>query len=485
MDKINDKPILTAEHFYKFFQCPHWIWYDLYGDPAHKKEEASPLLQLIYKGKVSESEELLKKHRQFETIEQDMYKDLEEAFLATLEMMKAGKNIYHGALMDGHWVGMPDFLEARPGKSKLGEHYYVVYDIQNSLELRDDLKFQLIFYSLILEKIQGVMPKEAYVIDLEGNERSFLVEEYLDYFHLTKDKIEKILDGEKPAPFLKSGCKRTPWYSLCMSDAKDCGDVSLIYRISQADQRRLYEVGLKTVEDLAKANPDELQSLLEEWQYDKIIRFVNQAQSLVDQKPLVLRKPMFPEVETEVYFDIESDPTRDISYLFGMLVRNTKTGETKYVNYFADDKEGEKEVWDKFLKFIDGLDDFVIYHYAFYEKMVFEKLANRYGAPYEVANKFKEQSIDLHNKLVDSVILPLYFYNLKDVARYFGFEWDDPDAGGAESVAWYNDFQKKGDKDIKKKIIRYNEDDVRATMLIKDWLSEHGPQKLKETLDAE
>ena len=27
-----DKQKLTAEHFYKFFQCPHWIWYDIYED---------------------------------------------------------------------------------------------------------------------------------------------------------------------------------------------------------------------------------------------------------------------------------------------------------------------------------------------------------------------------------------------------------------------------------------------------------------------
>ena len=34
-----------------------------------------------------------------------------------------------------------------------------------------------------------------------------------------------------------------------------------------------------------------------------------------------------------------------------------------------------------------------------------------------------------------------------------------------------------------KKIMRYNEDDVRATLLIKEWLEKHGPGKVKESLD--
>ena len=31
--------------------------------------------------------------------------------------------------------------------------------------------------------------------------------------------------------------------------------------------------------------------------------------------------------------------------------------------------------------------------------------------------------------------------------------------------------------------MRYNEDDVRATLLIKEWLEKHGPGKVKESLD--
>lgn len=479
-----EKPKLTAEHFYKFFQCPHWIWYDIYGD-AQKKKHVPPLLDMIYKGKMIDAESGLGKHKQFEQIKPELTRDLDEAFLATLELMKQGKNIYHGVLMHEDWVGMPDLLEARPGKSDLGDFYYVVYDAQRSLDLRDEFKFQLIFYSLILERLQGVRPTHAYVIDPEGNERSFLVNDFMDQFHLSLGQIEKILEGEKPSPFLKSGCKHTPWYSLCVSETEGCNDVSLVYRLSQADQRRFYDLGIRTVFDLANADVNELRMKLEDWPFDKLVRLNNQAKVLVSKEPVIIKKAEFPEVKNEIYFDIESDPTRDIDYLLGFLVKNTekKNAEPEYNYFLARDKSEEPVMWRKFLDFLAGLDDFVIYHYAFYERQVFDRLALKYGAPESLISKFRENTIDMHLKLVESAILPLYFYSLKDAAKYLGYKWDDPEAGGAESVVWYTDWIDKKDDTILKKILRYNEDDVRATLLIKEWLSEQGPKKSKEKLE--
>lgn len=475
---------LYGDYFYKFFQCPHWIWYDIYGDGTHKRD-VPPLLDLIYKGKMINAETGLASHKKFEQINPENFKDLDEAFIATLELMKQGKNIYHGVLMSDDWVGMPDLLEARPGKSNLGDFYYVAYDAQNTLDMRDEYKFTLIFYSLILERIQGVRPTEAYIIDSQGNERSFLIEEFVDQFHLTRIQIEKILNGEKPPPFLKAGCKRTPWYTLCLSETQGCNDVSLIYRISQADQRRLYEIGIKTVDQLAAADPNDLQEKLEDWPFDKIIRFLNQAKTLTTGEPMVLRKPNFPEVRYEVFFDIESDPLSDIDYLLGFLVKDTKIGEVEYKYFLAKDKEHEPEAWRMFLDYLAKLEDFVIYHYAFYERQVFDRLVFRYGAPAALVEKFKENTIDLHTKLVDTAFLPIYFYSLKDVGAYLNYKWDDPHAGGAESIIWYKDWLKTGDDAIMKKILRYNEDDVRATMIIKDWLAGQKPSKAKdkESLD--
>lgn len=482
---------LTGEHFYKFFQCPHWIWFDIYGDQT-KKGQIPPIIEMIHKGGLKHERETIKP-RKFEEVKPELMRDLDEAFLVTLELMKQGKNIYHGVLMDENWVGIPDLLEARPVekgmKSNLGDHYYVVYDIKSGKEIRDEYKFQLVFYSLILERLQGVLPRDAYIINSDGEERSFMVDDFLDYFHLTRERIERILAGEKPPPFLKSGCKQSPWYALCTEETKDCDDVSLIYRLSQNDQRRFYELGIHTVNDLASADLDQLRFRLEDWPFDKLLRFYNQAQVLIVNEPRILKKSEFPQVENEIYFDIESDPTEGIDYLLGMLIKkrtpSTDSGQTEYKYFLAKDKEDEARVWREFLDFLESLNNFVIYHYSYYEREVFKRLANKYGISMALEDKFKNNTIDLHWKFIEAAVLPIYFYSLKDVAKYLGFKWQAEDAGGAESVVWYNDWLQSHDQKIMDKIVAYNEDDVRATLFIKEWLEKQKPRVSREKLPEE
>ena len=55
MSTDTKQPKLYGDYFYKFFQCPHWIWYDIYGDGQHKRE-IPPLLDLIYKGKAVDAQ---------------------------------------------------------------------------------------------------------------------------------------------------------------------------------------------------------------------------------------------------------------------------------------------------------------------------------------------------------------------------------------------------------------------------------------------
>jgi len=487
------RQLLKSEHFYKFFLCPHWIWYDIYEDQK-KHKHIPPILGMLYSGKVREPHKVLPT-QEFIEIKPELHQDLDEAFLATVELMEQGKNIYKPVLMDGHWVGEPDFIERRPmaelkaadssAKSNFGDWYYVAYDIRNDPELKDEYKFPLVFSSLILEKIQGARPQDAYLINADGEAKSFLIDPFLDKFELTLKEIEKVLEGEKPPPFIKGGCKRSPWFAICEQETKGCEDVSLIHGISQRDQRDLYELGIKTVRQLAEADLRRLQEDLEAWNYDKLIRVRNQAEVLISGQPLIVQHYNFPEVENEIYFDIESDPTRGIDFLLGLLVkkRGRKTADFEY--FLARKKEDEKKIWDDFLAFLSRQENFVIYHYGYYEKHVLQRFEKRYGAPADLMKKFRDNSLDLYNIATNSVILPVYFYSLKDIAGFIGYKWSDEGAGGGEAVTWYDQWLETGKKDFLDKLIRYNEDDARATFLIKEWLEKQRPRVQKEELPTE
>jgi uncharacterized protein len=72
-----------------------------------------------------------------------------------------------------------------------------------------------------------------------------------------------------------------------------------------------------------------------------------------------------------------------------------------------------------------------------------------------------------------AVIFPLSFYSLKDIASYLGFSWRADDASGANSVIWFEKWLGSKDESLKRKILEYNEDDVRATWKLKEWLQEN------------
>ena len=226
---------------------------------------------------------------------------------------------------------------------------------------------------------------------------------------------------------------------------------------------------------------DDLASQLEDWQFDKILRFHNQANVLLTNEPMILKRPEFPAVATEIYFDIESDPTEEIDYLLGVLV--TGKSRTEYKAFLAKDKQDEERIWREFLNFIEGLDAFVIYHYSYYERQVFDRFGGEYGISKALEDKFHGNAVDLLKITTESVVLPLYFYSLKDVARYLGFQWQSLDAGGAESVVWYNEYLKSRDPVILDNILKYNEDDVRATLFVKEWLEKQKPKTTRETLN--
>ena len=77
--------------------------------------------------------------------------------------------------------------------------------------------------------------------------------------------------------------------------------------------------------------------------------------------------------------------------------------------------------------------------------------------------------IDLYiDVILKNTDWPLGSYSLKAIAQYLGFKWRDETPSGALSIQWFNEYLKKKDKDVLKRILLYNKDDCKATMILKD-----------------
>lgn len=215
-----------------------------------------------------------------------------------------------------------------------------------------------------------------------------------------------------------------------------------------------------------------------------------QAQSLIDNKVLLIGDfDHLPDTPLKLYFDIEGNPLLDVDYIFGFWVSGDPTGqyalpenvrfykaEDRYFLYFlADRPEDEKAMWDAFVNWVKLLpEEYTVYHYANYEKTHLEKLSELYdGSP--LLKRFQDKLVDLQQVVEKSIIFPLHFYSIKDIAKspFLNFKWRHQKAGGGQSVFWYDQWLATGEKSIMDDIINYNEDDVRATEHLFRWIKEN------------
>lgn len=460
--------VISEKTFYQYLKCPNWVYFDAHATQARPHDVLIQKLQAD--GLIDEKERELLSDRP--DIAEVTSEDLDEAFRQTLSFMREGRQtIYHGALIDKYWVGHPDILEKVEGRSRLGDYYYVAADIKRSRVMRDDYKFQGCFYAELLERVQGAKPVQGYVVTPDREILSYPIETFEAEYELTLTEIEKIMAGKRPAHFVTSGCRQSPWYPECQGESVRCDDLSLLNRVWRQEVRSLTEAGISTMSQLALKSLPELEAVTPEVSSRRLETMRDQAIAIKEGRHIIRGSVDFPEANVELFFDIESDPLRDFDYLFGVL-KVTRDGE-EYHPFFAQAPEQEERMWTEFVRFIEGHLDAPIYHYGWFEKEVLQRFMARYGLGAIARDALARNMIDLLEVARSSVIFPLSFYSLKDIGFYIGFRWRGEDASGVNSVLWFEEWLQKKTPKLFQKILEYNEDDVRATYKLQRWVREH------------
>lgn len=454
--------IITEKSFYKYLKCPSWIAHDAKEESLVEHDLRTKLQQ---DGLLREKQLALLANRPFEEV---VTEDVDEAVLRTLALMREGtQTIFRPVLVHGHWIARPDVLERVEGTSHFGAYYYVACDLKRSRRLKDEYCFQGCFYAELLARAQGVKPHQGYVMHPNGEVESYLLEEYTTRFHLTLDAIERILEGEDEPHFLTSDCKQSPWFSRCRTHSEACDDLSRLNRIWRSELHALHDAGIRTVTDFARTPWERAFAAVHGVTEERLRLLHEQAKAVVDDRVIVYGKPAFPDVATCMVIDVESDPLRDVHYLIGVLeVQDDAPGA--YRTFLAKKPSEERAMWEEFCTYLAQHPSVPILHYGWYEVDVVRQLSERYGTP-SAGVETTKRMVDVLTAMRERIIFPLSFYSLKDVAKYLGFHWRTADAGGMDSVDWYEDWLERGDAPALQRVIEYNEDDVRATWHVVDW----------------
>jgi predicted RecB family nuclease len=146
-----------------------------------------------------------------------------------------------------------------------------------------------------------------------------------------------------------------------------------------------------------------------------------------------------------------------------------------YHHIFAGSPAEEGDAFADAMLFLAADPSAHIYYYSKYERSSFRILAKRHPkvcSTEEVDRLFDPtRATDLlFDVIMPHTEWPTHDLSIKTLARSLGFEWRDADASGAASIAWFNEYAATQDADIKRRILDYNEDDVRASAVVLDGL---------------
>ena len=489
---------LTASNLYDYIQCNHKPWRDLYGPQNEKSEETNPFVQMLWDKGIAHEENVVNKLGEITTITQGTH---EERFKKTLEAMKNNEPlIYQGVIMHENLLGIPDLLKRLP------DGQYIPVDIKSGMGLEGEDKenykegkpkkhyaAQLALYSDVLQKLGFSKQKKGIIIDTHFNEVEYDLEPHWEFYEQIRKNTEILMankDTNKPA--MSGKCKLCPWYASCKKWCEASHDLSTIFYIGRSARDTLNDdLHLYKTEELVDMD---VEAALKEKKKDKeflrglgesyLTKFKRRANIVCNtKKPVAYKALSFPDVKYELFFDIENDPTQEFVYLHGVYERTRDGGAVseRFLDFTATEvsTEAEKDAWKRFWDYIHSLpeDDYAVYYYAHHEKTTYKKMQKQYPdviSAEDVEEFFdKENVIDLYMDVVFKYTdWPLGSYGLKSIAQYLGFEWRDESPSGAASIEWFNKYIESGDPADLKRILLYNEDDCKATMVLKDALVE-------------
>ena len=476
--------MLTASHVLSYGACPRIVYLDLHGDAQARRDSSEFLVMLGQDGRRHEEEVLrgLSPHR----VGFDR-NDVPGSLARTREALEDGLprvSVAGLAETDAHGKvlrqGVADLLERVPGPSRLGDFHYEVVEIKKASRVKPSYRMQVAFYSDLLAHLQGTAPARGHLILSDGHRETFELAPFSARYQSLLASLRQIEKGQEPPVFICSQCGTCAWQEVCLPVAEAQNHLSLVFGLPRELTGTLQAKGVHDYQGLASLPPERLATWGRVGEA-RARRYIGQARSLALDDVVWRRDAGLTSEGTEIFFDVEGDPENGVLYLFGVLVR--ENGVETYRPFLAERPDREAQAFFECVEFLERWPAAPIYHYHHYERTVLDRLIERHGADPARVARLGERLRDLSVAVTDTCFLPVRSYSLKSVARYLGFEWSRSNSSAVQSVVWFTHWQRKGDRTYLDRAVEYNEDDCRATLVLKDWLAT-GPHGVAESEES-
>lgn len=276
------------------------------------------------------------------------------------------------------------------------------------------------------------------------------------------DFLEKQFDNYAEAfPINTKICSSCPFWNQCETvwTEKVFHPIKALSGIALSTHELLFSLGIHTMDDLLKTP---ITATLSE-QVKGIEKLKLKAYSYIHNQVLIAADYVVPrEWEStgrNYYFDIEADT---YPYLFGFY------NEKEYIPFLIKEEKNLNRVSRSLLNFLNKNAE-NIFHFFEYERKVLEYFLEKHQMRLPMIKLW-----DVYDILKKNMVLPIQHYSLKMVAKWLGYQWTI-NLEGQKSIRYFRLWQQKKDFSIIRAILKYNEDDCRATQIVKNWL--HRPEE--------
>ena len=514
MQKIaSGKKLFSATDIVNFLECEHLTALDIKNlEEKLQKAPVDEQAKLIQDKGIAHEAAYVKKIQSTDLSFIDISKagsSNEEKAHATLMAMKNGiEIIFQATFLDDQFLGYADFLRRIETPSSLGSYSYEVLDTKLSLSVKAKFVIQLAFYSDLLQKIQGVYPQNMYVVLGSGNEEALKCSDFAEFYERQKQRfLEKVnsdlQDASYPEPC--DHCDLCHWRDICKKRWEEDDHLSRVANIHKVHIHRLEETGIKTLEQLAKIDPEKripkiatpiIKRLHHQarLQYEARIDPLKQKtgifeliksepNDLPESSPRGLERLPAPDTG-DLFFDMEGNPLEEggLEYLFGLYF--VDNGKAIFKPFWAHSRSEEKIAFEEFMDFVitrlKQYPEAHIYHYAPYEVTALKKLMGLHGTREAAVDELlrKHKMIDLYRVVREGIRVSEPKYSIKNIEKFYLEKRSGEVTNAGASIVFYEKWKQTNDLKLLQDIEDYNKEDVRSTYELRNWLLKLRPAEM-------
>ena len=279
-------------------------------------------------------------------------------------------------------------------------------------------------------------------------------------------KIASLLSSHSPPDLiLNRHCAECEFQAGCRKKAIEKDDLSLLSGMTEKERKNFNSKGIFGATQLSytfrpRRRPKQLAGKREKYHYSL------KALAIRERKIHIVGSPELKIEGPPVYLDVEGLPDRDFYYLIGLRFRTDR--RVIQHSLWAANENDEKRIWNEFLGVLSGINKPVLIHYGSFETTFLRRMYQKHGVPVEGSRLAEAMSsaVNLLSVTFAKVYFPTFSNGIKEIARYLGFEWENPAGSGLQSIIWRRQWEASGERTLKRSLLIYNANDCEAIEVV-------------------